>query len=82
MIINLKIKASPVKGMPMDHLFKKLEAGKTITGVDTTDRHLLKLEMETDIETIKKIVEFVQELGKGERPSELYFCYLLLDRFR
>jgi hypothetical protein len=70
MIANLKIKASPIKGMAMDQLFKKLEAGKMITGVDTTDRHLFKLEMETDIETIKKLVEFVQELGKlGERKG-------------
>ena len=68
MITNLKIKATPVKGMPMDQLMKKLESGKMITGIASTDRHLLKLEMETDIETIKQLVEFVQELGKaGEK---------------
>jgi hypothetical protein len=31
MITNLKIKASPVKGMPFDQLMKKLESGKMIT---------------------------------------------------
>jgi len=68
MITNLQIKASPIKGMPMDQLMKKLESGKMITGIASTDRHLLKLEMETDIETIKQLVEFVQELGKaGEK---------------
>jgi len=65
MITNLKIKATPVKGMPMDQLMKKLESGKMITGIASTDRHLLKLEMETDIETIKELVEFVQQLGKA-----------------
>ncbi len=69
MITNLKIKAAPVKGMSMEQLYKKLETGKTITGIDTADRHLLKLEMETDIETIKRIVEFVQELGKAGHPK-------------
>jgi hypothetical protein len=68
MVTNLKIKATPVKGMPMDQLMKKLESGKMITGIASTDRHLLKLEMETDIETVKKLVEFVQELGKAGQP--------------
>lgn len=65
MITNLKIKASPVKGMPMDQVMKKLEAGKQITGLNQGDRTLFKLEMETDMETAKKVVEYVQELGKA-----------------
>lgn len=64
MITNLKIKATPIKGMPMDMVFKKLEAGKVITGLGGNDRHQLKVEMETDIETIKKVVEYIQTLGK------------------
>jgi len=69
MITNLKIKAAPVKGMPLDQLMKKLEAGKMITGITSVDRHFFKLEMETDIDTIKKLVEFVHELGKAGQPK-------------
>ncbi len=65
MITNLKIKASPVKGMPLDQVFKKLESGKPITNLNAGDRHLLKVEMETDLETCKKVVEYIQELGKA-----------------
>ena len=66
MITNLKVKASPVKGMPMDQVLKKLESGKQITGVNQGDRTLFKLEMETDVETCKKVVEYVMELGKAQ----------------
>lgn len=65
MITNLKIKATPVKGMPMDAVLQKLEKGKTITGLNSGDRHLFKLEMETDLDTCKKLVEYVQQLGKA-----------------
>ena len=55
--------------MPLDQLMKKLEAGKMITGITSVDRHFFKLEMETDIDTIKKLVEFVHELGKAGQPK-------------
>jgi len=67
MINNLKIKAIPVKGIPMEQIFKKIEAGKTITGFAQGDRHVLKIEMETDIDTIKKVVGYIQDLGMGEK---------------
>jgi hypothetical protein len=35
--------------MSKEQLYKRLEAGKTITGIDTADRHLFKVEMETEI---------------------------------
>lgn len=53
----------------MEQLYKKLETGKTITGIDTADRHLFKLEMETDLDTVKKVVEYIQELGKAGHPN-------------
>ena len=68
MITNLKIKVSKVTGIPMDQVFKKLEAGKTITNFDQGNQSQLKLELNTDIETIKKVVQYIQELGKaGEK---------------
>jgi hypothetical protein len=36
----------------MDQLYKKLESGTTTTDIDTADRHLLKLEMQTESPTI------------------------------
>jgi len=69
MITNLKTKTAPIKGMSMEQLYKKLETGKTITGIDTADRHLFKLEMETDLDTVKKVVEYIQELGKAGHPN-------------
>ncbi len=65
MITNLKIKVSKVPGIPMDQVFKKLESGKTITGFDQLGQHQMKLEMNTDIETCKKVVQYIQELGKA-----------------
>jgi hypothetical protein len=64
MITHLKIRAAPIKGISMEQLYKKLETGKTVTGIDTADRHLFKLEMETDLDTIKKVIEYIQELGR------------------
>jgi hypothetical protein len=64
MISNLKIKASAIKALPLDQVFKKLEAGKTITGLNSGDRHQLRIEMETDIDTIKKVISYIQEIGK------------------
>ena len=64
MITNLKIKASPVKAMPMEEVLKKMEAGKEIRGLGQSDRTQFKLEMETDLETCKKVVQYIQELGK------------------
>lgn len=64
MISNLRIKATPVKATQMDQVFKKLESGKTITALNQSDRHALRIEMETDLETIKKVVQYIQELGK------------------
>lgn len=65
MITNLKIKAKQVKTVPNEQLLKNLEAGKTITGLNIGERYEFKLEMTTDIETAKKVVEYVQELGKS-----------------
>jgi hypothetical protein len=67
MINNLRIKAKPIKGLPLDQQMKKIEEGKMVTGLLLGNRHQLTLSMETDMETIKKIAGFIAELeGKKE----------------
>ena len=65
MITNIKIKATPVKEISQEELMKKLEAGKIITGVTTGKHHQLAITMEADIDTIKSVVGYIQELGKA-----------------
>ena len=60
------MKATPVKLLTTEQVLKKVESGKTVTDVFAEqNRHTFRIEMETDMETIKKVVGYIQEIGKN-----------------